>query len=140
LSSLKEKYEKWELVATPIITLLATLLIFTLSQNFLGLEDSFTFFLFPFIMGFLIGIIAFTILDKFWLKVSSKSMSKFLRIPTYILGIVAIMSIILTNYDLLLSLFIIMTGMGAMASIINVASLITFYREFLKIEEKPSNN
>jgi hypothetical protein len=138
LSSLKEKYEKWELVATPIITILAILLIFILSQNFLGLEDSFTFFLFPFIMGFLIGIISFIILDKLWFKVSSKSMSKFLRIPTYALGIVAIMSIILTNYNLLLSLFIIMTGMGAMASIINVASLVTFYREYLKIEEKPS--
>jgi hypothetical protein len=78
-------------------------------------------------------------MERFWLKVNNKTMSKFLRIPTYILGIIAILSIVITNYDLLSSLFILMTGMGAMASIINVASLITFYREYYKVK-KPSSS
>lgn len=141
MTSFKEKFDKWELIATPIIGFIAVLLIFVFSQGFLGSDETISLFILPIIIGIFIGIMGFYLQEKFWIQVNQENMSRFLRLPTFSLGIIAILALMLSNLKLVSindSLILLMIGMGAMVGIINMASIITFYRVYYK--KNPSNN
>ena len=62
-------------------------------------------------------------------------MSKFLRLPAFSLGIIAIIAVMLSNFGIISiteSLILLMVGMGAVVGIINIASIISFYRTYYK--------
>ncbi|OLS22924.1 MAG: hypothetical protein HeimC3_28680 [Candidatus Heimdallarchaeota archaeon LC_3] len=135
MTSFKEKFDKWELLATPIITFVVLILILTFSQGFLGSDESLNLFIFPLIIGLVIGIVGFSMLEKLWIQVNQETMSKFLRLPTFVLGIIAVLAVMLSNFDIISineSLILLMIGMGIVVGIINIASIITFYRVYYK--------
>ncbi|MFW9928370.1 MAG: hypothetical protein ACFFD1_03175 [Candidatus Thorarchaeota archaeon] len=132
MGTFKERFEKYELVFTPFLFLLALIVLVFFSQNIIGPDKTQEYFIIPFIVGLPLGIIGFILLEKFFRPVNQKNISLFLRIPTYFLILVAIIALFLSNYDVFGSIFILMVGMGTMTALIIIASLITYYREYLK--------
>ena len=127
----KVSFEKWELIITPMILIFALIILVLLSESILTNTDFEFFFLYPLFTGLCTGVIVFLLLDHFWLTVVKETTGKFLRLPTYILIILAIIGIILINMGFFsISLIILMIGVGIMFTLIIITSIIAFYRSY----------
>ena len=78
-SSLKEKFDKYELLITPVLLILILLLVIIFIPQIAPIDNFFQIFLIPLIIGILSGLFFTYLLDKYWKKVDSKNISKFLQ-------------------------------------------------------------
>ena len=137
--TLKDSYEKWELIFTPFVLIFALIALILISRSILDLVDFENYFLYPLFAGLLIGVGIFLLLDYYWLKVVKETIGKFLRLPTYLLILLAMFGIILINMGFLsVSLIILMMGLGIMFILIIITSIMAFYRSYYMLHRPAS--
>jgi hypothetical protein len=130
---LKEKFDKYELIITPLLLLIIEIILYLsgIIENFLG-DRFFDLFLVPSLIGNILGILITFLLDKFWQGIEQSKMMDFLRLPSFVLIFMALIASLMINYNIDLSMMIIGIGLGSMIAIIAISSLIAFYREYIR--------
>ena len=122
-----------ELLLTPVLILTSEVFVLVLSGAFLEASAIVSLALLPLTVGAVIGLFLFILLDRFWMKVDAGNIGKFIRIPIYIIILLAIAGLVISsNPDtLLLSLAIMLIGMGGMGTLISTTSLVVYSRTYL---------
>jgi hypothetical protein len=133
--SFKEQFEKWDLIISPTILLVALIFIGYFSRELLAPEDFFALFIVPISIGLVCGVLCFIGLDKFWLKVEKATIHKFLRVPSYLLVTVVIIVLIFFQAAGAPALAMLIVGVGVMAAFICCSSLLVYFRSYYQLKD-----
>ena len=68
LLTLKDSYEKWELIFTPFVLIFALIALIIISRSILDLVDFENYFLYPLFAGLLIGVVILLLHEYYSLK------------------------------------------------------------------------
>ena len=129
-SSLKEKFDKYELLITPLLLVLILLLTIIFIPQIAPIDNLFQIFLIPLLIGILSGLLFTYLLDKYWKKVDNKNISKFLTLPTLVLILISSLATLIVSYDVNISFLLIGFGLGNMISLISVTSVVVYIRTY----------
>ena len=126
------QFEKYELLVTPLLLVIIVIFIYFggIIQSIVG-ESFIELFLLPSLVGNTIGFLITLLLDFYWKKIDPSTIGKFLRVPTLVLILIALLASLLVNIDINISLAVISLGLGSMFSTIIFSSLLAYYREFI---------
>lgn len=126
------QFEKYELLVTPLLLVMVVIFIYFggIIQSIVG-ESFIELFLLPSLVGNTIGFLITLLLDFYWKKIDPSTIGKFLRLPTLVLILIALLASLLVNIDINISLAVISLGLGSMFSTIIFSSLLAYYREFI---------
>lgn len=132
----KEKFDEYELLFTPLLLFISILMIYFFIPQFIFIENYITIFIFPSLLGNVLGAFITYILDKYWKRVNQKSIAEFIRLPTLILILFASLSTFFVQSNPMLSFSFLGIGLGALLSLITTTSLVTYYRSFYSRKNK----
>ena len=130
METFKDKFEKYELIFTPVILIILVVMIYYWLPVLVPISNYNEIFFLPSILGIIFGIVFTFLLDKYWKHIEKETTMDFLRLPTLVLILVASLSTLLVTYDPTLSFSILGFGLGALMSLICVTSFLTFYRSY----------
>jgi hypothetical protein len=130
-STFKEKFDKYELLITPLLLILVLLLIIYFMPQIVVIENFSIIFVLPFLVGMIFGLILYYLLDKYWKKVSFSNVSEFLKMPTLLLILLSAIATLFVTYDYNISFFLIGIGLGTMFTLISTTSLIVYFRTYM---------
>jgi len=126
----KEQFDKYELLVTPFLLILVLVLTIVFLPQIAPVENFTLIFLLPLLVGIVSGIVIMVGLDKYWKKVDSKNIQKFLTLPTLVLILISALATLMVTYDLNISFLLIGFGLGNMISLISVTSVVVYIRTY----------
>ena len=131
-SSLKESFDKYELIFTPLVMVLVLLMIIMFMPQLVVLENFDQIFTYPLVLGMITGVLFAYLLDRYWKQVSAKNIGDFLKWPTLILILLSALATLVATYNIDEYFVVIGFGLGNMFTFITLASLTVYYRTYLK--------
>ena len=131
-SSLKESFDKYELIFTPLVMVLVLLMIIMFMPQLVVLENFDQIFTYPLVLGMITGVLFAYLLDRYWNQVSAKNIGDFLKWPTLILILLSALATLVATYNIDEYFVVIGFGLGNMFTFITLASLTVYYRTYLK--------
>ena len=132
-SSFKEKFDKYELLVTPLLLFIVLVLSILYIPQVAPVENFMQIFLLPLLIGTLTGLLILYLLDKYWKKVDSKNIQGFLTLPSLVLILVSAVATLVVTYDPNISFVLIGFGLGNMVSLISVTSILVYIRTYTNI-------
>lgn len=129
-STLKQNFDKYELLVTPVLLILLLILIIIYIPQLVIIENLNQVFLLPLALGIVSGIIINVLMDKYWKKVSQENISSFLTMPALLLILLSAIASVIATYDVYASFLLLGFGLGNMSSIISLTSLIVYFRTY----------
>lgn len=135
VSTLKEKFEQYELLFTPLLLILIIGLIYYMIPQVSIIPNYFDYFLLPSLLGNITGIMATFLLDHYWKVISMETISDFIRMPTLILILFSSISTLLIIDYPYVSFSMLGFGLGAMFTVVCVTSLLCYYRSYYKTSQ-----
>ena len=133
-SSFKEKFDKYELLVTPLLLFIVLVLSILYIPQVAPVENFMQIFLLPLLIGTLTGLLILYLLDKYWKKVDSKNIQGFLTLPSLVLILVSAVATLVVTYDPNISFVLIGFGLGNMVSLISVTSILVYIRTYTNIK------
>ena len=132
MTGIKQKFDEYELLFTPILLIISILLIYYFIPQILYIENYIELFIVPTILGIILGVVFSYFLDKYWKRIDVDTISSFIRLPTLILILFSALSTLLITTDPFLAFSCLGVGLGALLSVICFTSLVTYYRSYNK--------
>lgn len=129
-SSFKEKFDKYELLVTPLLLLVVLVLVIIYMPQLAPVENLNQIFLIPLLVGIVSGVIVTYVLDRYWKKVNNKNIQQFLTLPSLVLILLSAVATLLVTYDINLSFLLIGIGLGNMITLISVTSIVVYIRTY----------
>ena len=131
-SSLKENFDKYELLVTPLLMILVLISIIILMPQLVAVESFYQIFVFPLCLGMITGIVFAYVLDRYWKRVTAKNVGDFLKMPTLVLILISAIATLIATYNIDVYFVIIGFGLGNMFTFITLTSLTVYYRTYLQ--------
>ena len=128
--SFKDKFDKYELLFTPALLLLTILVIMWVLPQMIPFDNFWEVFVNPNLIGITLGLYISYMMDEYWKKISMKTISSFIRLPTLGLILLSALATFVIPSDPYLALIIINLGLGALLSVVCFASFVTYYRSY----------
>ena len=128
--SFKEKFDKYELIFTPVLLIFSILVINWTIPQVVPIDNFFDIFMIPSLVGNIIGLLVSILMDKYWKRINNETISSFIRLPTLILIVIAGIASLLISSNPLLALSFIGLGIGALVAVVCFASFLTYFRSY----------
>ncbi len=129
-STFKEKFDKYELLVTPLLLILLLILVIVYIPQIAPVKNFVQIFLVPLLLGILTGVIITYLLDKYWKQVNAKNIQQFLTLPTLVLILLSALATLVVTYNIDLSFMLIGFGLGNMVSLISLTSIVVYVRTY----------